>query len=70
MTIGDRADPAATLLARWREELERVFSGTPTRAISRALADNVRRFAIPRRYFEEIIDGVEMDLATHALRDF
>jgi 15-cis-phytoene synthase len=52
----------AELLARWREELERVFNGAPTHAISRALAYNVRRFAIPRRYFEEIIDGVEMDL--------
>ncbi|HZZ08312.1 MAG TPA: presqualene diphosphate synthase HpnD [Candidatus Binataceae bacterium] len=52
----------AELLARWREELERVFNGSPTHPISRALAHNVHRFAIPRRYFEEIIDGVEMDL--------
>jgi len=59
-------DPAAAnpaeLLTRWREELERVFDGSPAHPISRALAHNVRRFAIPRRYFEEIIDGVEMDL--------
>ena len=61
--VGDEAGgKPATLLARWREELERVFSGSPTHAISRALAYNVRHFAIPRRYFEEIIDGVEMDL--------
>jgi len=52
----------AELLARWRDELERVFNGSPAHPISRALAHNVRRFAIPRRYFEEIIDGVEMDL--------
>jgi len=52
----------AELLTRWREELERVFNGSPAHPISRALAHNVRRFAIPRRYFEEIIDGVEMDL--------
>jgi phytoene synthase len=52
----------AELLNRWREELERVFNGSPAYPISRALAHNVRRFAIPRRYFEEIIDGVEMDL--------
>ena len=55
-------DPAA-LLARWREELERVFKGEPTRPVSRALADSARRFAIPRRYFDEVIDGVEMDLS-------
>jgi 15-cis-phytoene synthase len=62
-------DPAA-LLARWREELSRVYGGEPTRAISRALADSVRRFAIPRRYFEEIIDGVEMDLSRKRYRTF
>lgn len=58
----ESAGRPAELLARWRAELERVFSGSPTHPISRALAYNVRRFAIPRRYFEEIIDGVEMDL--------
>ena len=58
------------LLERWREELERVYGGNPTRAISRALADSVRRFSIPRRYFEEIIDGVEMDLERKRYRHF
>lgn len=53
----------ATLLRRWREELDRVYDGTPTRALSRALADSARRFTIPRELFEEIINGVEMDLS-------
>jgi len=53
----------ALLLKRWREELERVYAGTPTRALSRALADSARRFNIPRELFEEIINGVEMDLS-------
>ncbi|HEY6301038.1 MAG TPA: presqualene diphosphate synthase HpnD [Candidatus Binatus sp.] len=53
----------ALLLKRWREELERVYSGAPTRALSRALADSARRFKIPRELFEEIINGVEMDLS-------
>lgn len=52
----------AQLLRRWREELDRVYSGVPTRALSRALADSARRFSIPRNLFEEIIAGVEMDL--------
>jgi 15-cis-phytoene synthase len=55
-------DPAL-LLSRWREELDRVYSGAPTRALSRALADSARRFKIPRELFEEIINGVEMDLS-------
>lgn len=62
-------EPAA-LLQRWRDELQRVYDGAPTRAISRALADSVRRFAIPRRYFEEIIDGVKMDLTRKRYRTF
>jgi 15-cis-phytoene synthase len=53
----------ALLLKRWREELDRVYIGAPTRALSRALADSARRFKIPRELFEEIINGVEMDLS-------
>jgi phytoene synthase len=58
----DGVNNPSAMLARWREELNKVFAGTPSRAISRALSENVRRFNIPRRYFEEIINGVEMDL--------
>jgi phytoene synthase len=50
------------LLERWREELNRVYAGVADRPLSRALAANVHRFSIPQRYFEEVIDGVEMDL--------
>jgi phytoene synthase len=62
-------EPAA-LLKRWREELERVYAGVPTRALSRALADSAHRFAIPRELFEEIIAGVEMDLSTKRYQTF
>jgi phytoene synthase len=61
---------AASLLNRWREELGRVYGGTPTRAISRALADSARHFNIPRKYFEEIIAGVEMDLSRKRYASF
>ena len=55
-------DPAY-LLDRWRDELGRVYAGDPTRPVSRALADSVRRFNIPRQHFEDVIAGVEMDLS-------
>ena len=58
---GAAAQPAL-LLERWRMELRNVYGGAVERPVSRALADNVRRFNIPQRYFEEVIDGVEMDL--------
>jgi phytoene synthase len=60
----------AMLLTRWREELDRVYAGVPTRALSRALADSARRFAIPRVHFEEIIAGVEMDLSRTRYQTF
>jgi 15-cis-phytoene synthase len=59
----DGARDARALLGRWREELDRVFEGIPTRAVSRALAANVGRFHIARRDLEDVIDGVEMDLS-------
>ena len=62
-------EPAA-LLTRWREELDRVYAGVPTRALSRALADSARRFTIPRVHFEEIIAGVEMDLSRTRYQTF
>ncbi len=52
----------AELLRRWRDELDRVYCGIPTRPVSRALADAARRFSIPRQHFEDVIAGVEMDL--------
>lgn len=66
---GGVASPAA-LLERWREELKRVYTGTVERPVSRALAANVRRFNIPQRYFEEVIDGVEMDLTRKRYETF
>lgn len=73
--VDDIADDAAVrepalMLARWREELDRVYGGEPTRPVSRALADAVRRFTIPREYFEEVIAGVEMDLTRKRYRTF
>ncbi|HLH77076.1 MAG TPA: presqualene diphosphate synthase HpnD [Candidatus Binataceae bacterium] len=57
------AADAGARLATWRRELELVYLGRATRPVARALAASVRRFPIPRRYFEEIIEGVEMDLS-------
>jgi phytoene synthase len=64
--VDDIADEAvahpAARLERWRRELQKVYAGAVERPVSRALAANVHRFNIPQRYFEEVIEGVEMDL--------
>ena len=53
---------AEARLARWREELAALYERTPSEPVTRALAPHVHRFEIPRRYFEELVSGVEMDL--------
>ncbi len=63
--VADEADGAADphqLLELWRGELDRVYRGAPTRAVSRALQSAVRMFRIAREHFEDVIAGVEMDL--------
>jgi phytoene synthase len=49
-------------LKHWREELDAVYSGTPTTPIMVSLAHHVKALSIPKAYFEELIKGVEMDL--------
>lgn len=61
---------AGRLLTCWRGELERVFTGTPTHPIGRALADTVRQFPLERRHFADLIRGVEMDLTQRRYESF
>jgi phytoene synthase len=64
--LADESGPIATkrlALDAWRADLERALGG-PADAWPGlpALADTVRRHAIPARYLHEVIDGVAMDL--------
>ncbi len=65
----ESADPAAAL-ADWRAELGRLRDGVPIHPVAVALADAVRRFAIPTEHLAEILTGVEMDLAPCAYETF
>jgi phytoene synthase len=57
------ATRAASELARWRAELASCFDGgRPATAQGRHLQPLVARFGLPRRAFEDLIDGVEMDV--------
>lgn len=54
---------AALQLARWRAELASCFDGVPpSTSQGRALQPCIREFSLPRTPFEELIDGVQMDL--------
>lgn len=58
---GDR-DAQRAELARWREEIARVYDGVPSHPAAQRLQQAVRVFPIPRAALLEIIAGVEMDL--------
>jgi phytoene synthase len=53
---------AAERLAGWRAELAAMYEGTPGTPQGLALQPYIREFELPRARFEELVDGVEMDL--------
>jgi phytoene synthase len=58
----DGPNPARAL-ARWREEIARVYgAGEPTTEQGRRLKPFISRFDLPRSAFEDLVDGVAMDL--------
>jgi phytoene synthase len=53
-------------LGRWRSSFHAALEGDYEHPLHPALQDTVRRFAIPPRYLDDVLDGVEMDLeVTH-----
>ena len=61
---------AATKLAWWRQELDRLYAGQPGHPISKALHPCLARFNLPQELLAEIIDGMEMDLQQSRYLDF
>ncbi|MBS1196661.1 MAG: hpnD [Proteobacteria bacterium] len=61
---------AATQLTWWREEVERIASGTPEHPVGKALQVSARQFKISREHLLEIIDGMEMDLQQRRCANF
>jgi squalene synthase HpnC/squalene synthase HpnD len=58
-------------LARWRGLLDEAAAGrTDAHAILPALADTMKRFEIPSRYFHDLILGAEMDLTVPSYATF
>src|SRR5947199_5892860 len=57
-------------LARWREEIRRVYEGTPEHPAAERLQEAVKLFPIPRSALLEIIAGVEMDLGRSTYEAF
>jgi phytoene synthase len=65
------ADAACAELNRWRAEVAACFEGRPPETPQgRALAPLVGRFTLPRQAFDDLIDGVQMDLGDRRYETF
>jgi len=54
----------------WRSEIESLFAGSPNHPVSHALYTSIHDFKLEKKYFLEIIDGMEMDLEKVRFADF
>lgn len=61
---------AAKKLAWWKEELERIFTGTPTHPVGIALKSAKQRFLLQQHLFEEMLQGMHMDLTYQGYQTF
>ena len=68
---GVEKESARAALGRWRSELEAALEGRcGDHPVWPALGDAVRRYAIPREYLYEMIEGVSLDLEPRRIRTF
>ena len=61
---------ARTKLQWWREEISRLFAKEPRHPVSKSLLSSLQHFDLAEEYFQEIIDGMEMDLNYEAYPSF
>lgn len=54
----------------WSLELSRLFSGTPRHPVTKTLINYIDKFDLNKEYFDEIIDGMEMDLNFNRYENF
>jgi presqualene diphosphate synthase len=58
---GGSPEEKLSRLAAWREEIERLYAGRPTRPTTQALLRPVHDYGLPKQEFLAVIDGMEMD---------
>lgn len=70
--VDECEDPtvAAAKLSWWRQEVALMESGSPTHPVMLALKAVRQNFNLPVEYFNEIIDGMAMDLEYSRYPDF
>jgi 15-cis-phytoene synthase len=63
-------DVARRKLDWWREEIAACFSGQPKHPVTTAIASVLQSYNLPAEYFQEIIDGMNMDLEQQRYESF
>lgn len=61
---------AKSKLDWWRTETGHLFAGKPQHPVTRALQPQLAVFNLPEEYFQEMLDGVAMDLDYDAYHGF
>jgi phytoene synthase len=54
----------------WRSEIENLYQNKPTHPVSKALLIPIKTYHLDAEHFNEIIDGMEMDLNFNRYEDF
>ena len=70
--VDSRADPAIkqTKISWWHQEIKNLYTGQPQHPITKALKPIVDSFNLPEEYFQEVLDGMEMDLQQKRYANF
>jgi 15-cis-phytoene synthase len=70
--VDEVSDPAVAQakLAWWEIEVERLFAGSPTHPVTRALQPHLEPFAITRERLLQILEGMRMDLQQTRYLDY
>ena len=61
---------ARVKLAWWREEIANLYQGHPQHPVTLALQPGIKDFGLVEEHFQEIIEGMEMDLDYNRYPDF
>jgi len=61
---------AQTKLHWWRSEIDNLYQNKPQHPVSKALLIPIKMFHLSAEHFNEIIDGMEMDLNFNRYEDF
>ena len=62
---------ASAALVKWRKEIDACYGERPpATAIGQHLSDVIRRFNLPRQPFDDLLDGIGMDLTQNRYETF